>query len=238
MLSRTSSLIKTLLKTQNNTTIPWWWQALALENLLFLASTQEYEYKGKFIITLPVPFLNMVKCPSLLGSTSTILPMKWNSATLMPQTLVWMKNSCWDHNRPFTSATYMCNNLSQQEYVTQNDTANELRIVLTAHTWCCDLHRGTVNLPSLDSDVAVIAPGTIPTEQFGKVAVTIHLRGGRLKTVNAIHPAYDPLSCASSTTGVPRIPHWTERCQPKMLLPFPSTSAKHCSSLQFTAPWW
>ena len=79
------------------------------------------------------------------------------------------------------------------EYVTQNDTANELRIVLTAHTRHRDLHHGTVNLPSLDSDVAVIAPGTTPTEQFGKLAVTLHLRGGRLQTISAIHPAYDPL---------------------------------------------
>ena len=78
-----------------------------------------------------------------------------------------------------------CNPYVQQfkpaiEYVTQNDTANELRIVLTTHTRRCDLHRSTVNLPSLDSDVAVIAPGTTPTEQFGKLAVTLHLRGGRL----------------------------------------------------------
>ena len=51
-----------------------------------------------------------------------------------------------------------------------------------------------MNLPSLDSDVAVIAPGTTPTEQFGKLAVTLHLRGGRLQTISAIHPAYDPLS--------------------------------------------
>ena len=59
-------IIKTLLKKQSNPTIHWQWQALALEKLLFLASTQAYEYKGKFIITLPVPFLNRVKCPSLL----------------------------------------------------------------------------------------------------------------------------------------------------------------------------
>ena len=52
-----------------------------------------------------------------------------------------------------------------------------------------------MNLPSLDSNVAVIAPGTTPTEQFGKLAVTLHLRGGQpLQTISAIHPAYDPLS--------------------------------------------
>ena len=74
-------------------------------------------------------------------------------------------------------ALHECNPYVQQfksaiEYVSQNDTANELRIVRTAHTPCRDLHRGTVNLPSQDSNVAVIAPGTTPTEQFGKLAVT------------------------------------------------------------------
>ena len=52
-----------------------------------------------------------------------------------------------------------------------------------------------MNLPSLHSDVAVIAPGTSPTEQFGKVALTLHLRGGQhLQTISGIHPAYDQLS--------------------------------------------
>ena len=80
------------------------------------------------------------------------------------------------------------------EYVTQNANANELKIVLTARTRHHDLHRGTVNLPSLNSDVAVIAPGVTTTQQFGKLAVTLHLRGGRLQTIDAMHPAYDPLS--------------------------------------------
>ena len=96
-------------------------------------------------------------------------------------------------------AIHECNPYVQQfksaiEYVTQNDTANELRIVLTAQTRHRGLHRGTVNLPSLDGVVAVIVPGTPPTEQFGKLAVTLHLRGGCLQTISAIHPAYDPLS--------------------------------------------
>ncbi len=96
-------------------------------------------------------------------------------------------------------AIHECNPYVQQfksaiEYMTRNDTAHDLRIVLTAHSRCRDLHRGTVNLPSRDSDVAVIAPGTTPTEQFGKLAVTLHLRGGQLQTISAIHPAYDPLS--------------------------------------------
>ena len=47
-------------------------------------------------------------------------------------------------------AIHKCNPYVQQfksaiEYVTQNDTANELTTVLTAHTRRCDLHRGTVN---------------------------------------------------------------------------------------------
>lgn len=65
---------------------------------------------------------------------------------------------------------------------------------LSAGTWPPDLHRGTVNLPSLDSDNAVIAPGATLTEQFGKLAVNLHPRLGRLQTINAMHPAYDPLS--------------------------------------------
>ncbi|CAM4546646.1 unnamed protein product [Leuciscus chuanchicus] len=93
----------------------------------------------------------------------------------------------------------MCKPYVQQfksaiEYVTQNDNANELKIELTARTRRHDLHRGTVNLPSLNSDAAVIAPGVTTTQQFGKLAVTLHLRGGRLQTIDAMHPAYDPLS--------------------------------------------
>ncbi|XP_028301369.1 uncharacterized protein LOC114462606 [Gouania willdenowi] len=80
------------------------------------------------------------------------------------------------------------------EYMNQNDTADDLRIVLTAHSRRRHLHHGPVNHPSLDSDVAVIAPGTTPTEQFGKLAVNLNLRGGHLHKIDAIHPAYDPLS--------------------------------------------
>lgn len=93
-------------------------------------------------------------------------------------------------------AIHTCNPYVQQfksatEDVAQNDSA---RIVLTAHTPRRDLHRGTLNLPSPDSDVAVIVPGATTTQQFGKLAVTLHLRGGTLQTIDAMHPAYDPLS--------------------------------------------
>ncbi|KAJ8352196.1 hypothetical protein SKAU_G00236720 [Synaphobranchus kaupii] len=96
-------------------------------------------------------------------------------------------------------AIHECNPYVQQfksaiEYVAQNDSANELKIVLTACTRRRDLHRGTMNLPSPDSDVAVIAPGATITEQFGNLAVTLHVRGGRLQTIDAMHAAYDPLS--------------------------------------------
>ena len=100
-------------------------------------------------------------------------------------------------------AIHECNPYVQQfksaiEYLAQNESANEsaneLKIVLADRTRRRDLHRGTINLPSPDSDVAVIAPGATTTEQFGKLAVTLHLRGGQLQTIDAMHPAYDPLS--------------------------------------------
>lgn len=80
------------------------------------------------------------------------------------------------------------------DYLAQNDSANELKIVLAPRTRRRYLHRGTMNLPSPDSDVAGIAPGATTTEQFGKLAVTLRLRGGRLQTIHAMHPAYYPLS--------------------------------------------
>ena len=75
------------------------------------------------------------------------------------------------------------------DYLAQNDSANELKIVLAPRTRRRYLHRGTMDLPSPDSDVAGIAPGATTTEQFGKLAVTLRLRGGRLQTINAMHPA-------------------------------------------------
>ena len=80
------------------------------------------------------------------------------------------------------------------EYVAQNDSANYLKIVLTACTQRRDLYCGTLNLLSPDSDVVVIAPGATTTEQFGKLAVTLDLRGGRIQTIDTMNPAYDPLS--------------------------------------------
>ena len=78
--------------------------------------------------------------------------------------------------------------------IAKKDGANDLQIVLTDRTRRRDIHKGTMNLPSPDSDVAVIAPGTTITEQFGKLAVTLQLRGGGLQSIDAMHPAYDPLS--------------------------------------------
>ena len=78
--------------------------------------------------------------------------------------------------------------------IAENDGARDLQIVLTDRTRRRDIHKGTMNLPSPDSDVAVIAPGTTITDQFGKLAVTLQLRGGSLQNIDPLHPAYDPLS--------------------------------------------
>ena len=54
---------------------------------------------------------------------------------------------------------------------------------------------GTMNLPPEHGDVAVLAPGSSSQNTFGKLSITMKLRGtGDLKSIDALHPAYDPLS--------------------------------------------
>lgn len=79
------------------------------------------------------------------------------------------------------------------EYAGQNDSTNEVKIVLTYLIQHQDLHCSTVYLPSPESFVAVISPGTTQTEQFGKLAVTLHFRRGRPQMINPMHLAYDPI---------------------------------------------
>lgn len=88
-------------------------------------------------------------------------------------------------------AIHECNPYVRQfksviEYASHNDSGNELKIVLIFHTRRRDLHRGTLNLPSRYNDVDVIAPGASTTEQFEKLAVALHLRGGSIQTTDAI----------------------------------------------------
>ena len=54
---------------------------------------------------------------------------------------------------------------------------------------------GTLNLPPEHGDVAVLAPGSSSQNTFGKLSVRMKLRGtGELQSIDALHPAYDPLS--------------------------------------------